>query len=1814
MPQKKPPLDDWQDVADDWQDVSGFEQGRKPPAGIPTSPYKPVVDLIAKHTPEPIKKGWEELWKKRSTLPSRLASKVAEPMMQWGETHPGTPYSEAARYGGAFLQSFGNVSDEMTSIGNVALTAGSGGANMAARQVTRAGVSGIDDAIVAAKAAGNLDEVARLSAELQSMRGTAGAYEPIRKALHGSSLAANVTQAGQSAAMGLAYDDPNQLPAFALGALGARGDISALRRKPLPVRNLEAPPAELPPVKPADTLDASGRNIAPPQAELPVRPPGPWDRNKIDIAQELGTGDPRDPATRLGAEAFYDQLGTRDVTNDPAGSTWIRDPRASGPDVTPQEMANIVRGVKGDLNINVESFAGPLTGPGTDPPIVPIKKSIEEFVDPTTGEIIPAGQERPGNLPLQASKPTDVFFPPEAEKPLYHGTRQAYDQQTTKKGDKSDFLGDWMHFAEDPEHAARVAIEKDIPVGPDGLVSAENLDPATRPRPDFMTAPDSEVSGLNVRPSDVSRVNPLDITHSSLGNRMIQDAENLLKHIPMNSWGRMLLREAINSAKRYMRPDVISKGENLSEVVPQVARNLQDEMLRAVQNHPEIVKASGFDALRYIDQPGWGKNYSVAVPSDFQVKPSLNKPPVQPEIPAQSADFDTWLNELRQQKEPPSISEVSDPAGNVPLQRSMQPSEMAAQGDDFISMGIGDPKDVLRNQIGQYAEHGAKVATKELLQNSLDALKDFAGRPGNKVKILLDYGHGGGEPSITVSDNGAGLPIDLIRNEYTNLTASGKRGKGQYIGEMGVGKSTYLLSTDRFEVSTVAREPDGSVWKYEFGGTPNDMIDGQIKVNKTQMPPNTETGTSVTIFDKDKNNIDHAENYLKSFAKYSNPHTEVEMVGNQYQFSTSHNLNKIVQPRTVGPGKPVASGSAPGGDFDIAVPDTASWGEGNNIAVILMNRGMFQGVDTIYLDNTYHVPDRVTVDVNPTVPATDSKLYPLTSPTRERMKGAFKDAVKAAIDKDLVEAARKRNKDDIQAVYDGLVPDPGRNFVVHDSGDRYLPQELDDFKNSNYANVLSNVMDTILRDLDALHPTGQIGRTSKFGFLLSDSNKGGINVPNPGLTSSNEFAILINPFSGMEAGPNNFAQRMVHIITHEFNHNKSRGEGAGYTWELADTYTKYDLEKQLDAKRKILAAITDRNGNYAPEVQNLLQQHTAIRGRADTKPDLLSRARESEFIGGPEGEGIASVGSGQDGAGAIRLRELFEKQRAGTITPFEMDEARILASQQQAQQAPPVLPEAPPNAAQLPPVRSATGRMGTPSFGPVPGGELPAPPPNAAGPMPVVQPPTLNTNVLSRPATAPNQPWSPVGAMPTNQPPLPVNPAISPPTSANPPPYGPLNTGPRMAPSRPMGPARPPRPQMGPRLPPYQNPPGGGGGGGRFPPNPLVPQTPPPGGPIRATLSAHKAWLTSGDISAPGRQGKAFVFNKAWWTSLDDMFKAWGSKRGFDLVNDSIQNHPSGLFNRTTLPSGRQVKSWAEQMGLELPQHEEMFTGSAGKKFGEITGIERSSRAHTAFLNKLRSDQFASMIRDSQAAGIDPIRNQHIAKAYAKFINDATGRGSVNIGKWKLENNMQMMNDLFFAPKNMAGQIKTWNNILNPMKYYNYDRVLRKQALKSLFAVAGLGLGVGELARHAGAKVSNDPTSSDFRKVRLGDSRIDMFGGYQQFPVAAMKFMSGLATSTITGKTTDLTAGRFGQRTRKDVGESFFVNRLSPLASFIYAWMDNREFDGQPFEVKRAAFERVFPIAAKDIWELAQEDPALAAAMAPLSVTGFASTQHYSGR
>lgn len=1036
-------------------------------------------------------------------------------------------------------------------------------------------------------------------------------------------------------------------------------------------------------------------------------------------------------------------------------------------------------------------------------------------------------------------------------------------------------------------------------------------------------------------------------------------------------------------------------------------------------------------------------------------------------------DFDAGTRQSTRLEPGPSELPAPKNAGFID---PYAPSEMA-KGKTAGTIGMGmtpDPVQMMKSYLNTYAEAGGRVATKELVQNAIDAAEDT----GGEVGVTLD--HAG--KTVTVTDTGPGLTRHLIENEYTNLTESGKRGgPNKKIGEMGVGKTTYLIGSENFHVKTLVREADGKLWIHEFKGVPEDMYKGTVKVDSNLAPDQTlPTGTQVTIGMKDDKQVAASHAFLKQFNRFSNTPVKIHIESLEYPsfydratkqaragYETQHaysNLAGTLMPRNFGGGKLIDSGTVTGGDYRLSVPPNITYAETNTIALVLMNRGMFQGIDQIHVSKG-ELPEAILVEIDPTVDAL-SPDYPLTAPTRERLKDSFRQPLERIINKEVVEKAAAARKQRIQDAYDSLKPAPGVSFVALDSGGRYTPKELAAFNSNPHIQSLGGMMGHILQELDALHPGNkQLGKTAKFGFLLSDPEKGGINIPNPAAPhSASEFAILVNPFSAMtDYPPKQAARRLVHIIKHEFTHNKARNEGSGFTWALAETDSLYPIESEANAANRFFQIITDQTGNYAPEVQRLLQQHTAARGRPDSTPDLLSEARASEWAQGPKQGGIS--GGARPTGGGIQASNI--KPTGGRTTP----------------------PIAPPQ------IQQARAQL-----------------------------------------------------------------------------YQ-LQNAHRMAPP----------------------------------------------GPVKESLYArirdfNRTLLTGLDVSGAGRQGLPLIAEPEYWKSLDDMFKSLGSQGYYDNLHQMVQSAPWSqkryvpvltkggqrvISKITQTAKLKELPSFYEEWGVDFARHEESQGSKAAERW--IPGIKASNRAYNGFLTKLRFDTFNRMAQDLLNSGVDITKDIQVGKDLAEFVNNSTGRGSLG----KLEKIAPVLNEAFFAPKLMAAKIRRYAQVFNPYTYHTMNPMIRRAAMKSLLSTAAFGVAFGELFRQMGADVSNDPTNSDFRKVRIGKLRIDPFGGDQQYLVAGVRLLSGQYTSPKRPNRTynSGNVNEYFENMGSTLG-NFTLNKLAPIPAFAWQLFSGESRKGGKFSIPEGVMNSTIPLVIQDIAEIVKEDPNLLP-LGVLPVLGF---------
>jgi len=156
------------------------------------------------------------------------------------------------------------------------------------------------------------------------------------------------------------------------------------------------------------------------------------------------------------------------------------------------------------------------------------------------------------------------------------------------------------------------------------------------------------------------------------------------------------------------------------------------------------------------------------------------------------------------------------------------------------------------------------------------------------------------------------------------------------------------------------------------------------------------------------------------------------------------------------------------------------------------------------------------------------------------------------------------------------------------------------------------------------------------------------------------------------------------------------------------------------------------------------------------------------------------------------------------------------------------------------------------------------------------------------------------------------------------------------------------------------------------------------------------------------------------------------------------------------------------------------------------------------------------------------------------------------------------------------------------MFYASLPKPVRMQAMAATFKLVGAGMTILSLAAMAGAKVSANPTNSDFGKIKIGNTRLDIWGGHQQYARIVAQIQQGKIQSSTTGATT-LLSGGFGHSSRWDTLARFGQGKLSPPASIVADWMRGTDFAGQPFSVKNALFSRSYPLVVQDALDVARD-------------------------
>ena len=379
-------------------------------------------------------------------------------------------------------------------------------------------------------------------------------------------------------------------------------------------------------------------------------------------------------------------------------------------------------------------------------------------------------------------------------------------------------------------------------------------------------------------------------------------------------------------------------------------------------------------------------------------------------------------------------------------------------------------------------------------------------------------------------------------------------------------------------------------------------------------------------------------------------------------------------------------------------------------------------------------------------------------------------------------------------------------------------------------------------------------------------------------------------------------------------------------------------------------------------------------------------------------------------------------------------------------------------------------------------------------------------------------------------------------------------------------------------------------------------------------INIPRSVMSSMDVSFGLRQAlvAAMYDPGAWFKAWRGQFKLlgkWteglGAEQGGEAAYKALMEH---IYGSPNFPRYQEMGLAITDMEHALGLREEGFQSNLAERLtgGVHSPIRGSGRAYTGMAIKLRTELADRLLADAAAAGQD-VHDAQFLQELGHFINGITGRGK--FPHRVLEEGSPLLSAIFFSPRLMASRLQ----MLNPIHYVTGNSFVRKQYIKAGLRFYGTMATILAAIKFfvPGASVTFNPRSSDFGKVKLGNNRIDMGGGFNQFIHLFGEIYTGQKINTTTGQVQSLGHG-FGQKTRMDAFINFMEGKLSPSSGIVKDWASDSDPKhlGQGFNTWDEFTSHMVPLIAQDAWQV-YNDPSgtgLNGIMAAVAGYGLEST------
>jgi hypothetical protein len=375
----------------------------------------------------------------------------------------------------------------------------------------------------------------------------------------------------------------------------------------------------------------------------------------------------------------------------------------------------------------------------------------------------------------------------------------------------------------------------------------------------------------------------------------------------------------------------------------------------------------------------------------------------------------------------------------------------------------------------------------------------------------------------------------------------------------------------------------------------------------------------------------------------------------------------------------------------------------------------------------------------------------------------------------------------------------------------------------------------------------------------------------------------------------------------------------------------------------------------------------------------------------------------------------------------------------------------------------------------------------------------------------------------------------------------------------------------------------------------------------------------TGEFSFVGIQGLVLSISNPTYAlkSFMTAMKFFGSE-------SRTENWLNMIKSQEWYPEMRQSKLSISEPRGEATAREELFLSDAANFVWNILGSALKLKSKSAYDNWKRKSPFKAFERAAvgyldtmrvlkfldgremlHERGIRFENDPQAFKDLADVVNTFTGRASIG----PLEQIAPTLTKVFFSPRNWASALK--QTILFPRQLYKWRNksgtpgvsIANKIALLDYSKFIGLTMGLVIAAAmyyndddDDETGVETDPTSSDFGKIKIGNTRVDPWGGRIQQIVFLARMIAG---SMLKGSGEVVKLGTpYRAPTRLGLIGEQATNKLAPSASMIQKFLTTHEKNGvtvdqwgNPYSITEELKKNSYPIYWDTVKDLLQDDP-----------------------